>query len=141
MRRPPGDLAQDAFEPEPFPAEGWPHDRILLTAGTVRDMFLVEVGATLASKHRLTDDEISDLIEAVVDDLDRLSVEPSVGTRRIDDNVEFTVGVTIDEGEEFEALTLGLGVIKGAFDAAGIGTAKLVEPRDLRSRVMPLQPA
>lgn len=104
-------------------------------------MFLVEIDATLASDHRLSDDEVTDLIEAVVDDLDRSPVEPSVGTRRIDDDVEFTVGVTVDQKEEFDALTFGVGVVKAAFHAAGIGTEQLIVPRDLRSRVVPLQPA
>lgn len=76
-----------------------------------------------------------------MDDLDRLGDEPSVGTRRINDDVEFTVGVTVDEVEEFNALASGAGLIKAAFHAAGIGTAQLIVPRDLRSRVAPLQPA
>jgi hypothetical protein len=104
-------------------------------------MFLVEIDATLASDHRLTDDEITDLIEGVVDDLDRLPVEPSVGTRRVDDEVVFNVVVTVDEEEEFGALAFGVGVIKAAFHASGIGTAQLIVPRELRSRVIPLQPA
>lgn len=103
-------------------------------------MFLVEVNVTLASDHRLTDDEITDLIEDLVDDLDHLQVEPSVGTRRIDDNVEFIVGVTVDQEGEFEALAFGLGIIKAAFQAAGIGAAQLV-PHDVRSRVLRLLPA
>ncbi|HUP70898.1 MAG TPA: hypothetical protein VM142_13955 [Acidimicrobiales bacterium] len=103
-------------------------------------MFLVEVKVTLASDRRLTDDEITDLIEDLVDDLDEAPVEPSVGTRRIDDNVEFTVGVTVDQQEEFEALAFGVGIIKSAFQVAGIGAAQLV-PHDLRSRVLPLQAA
>ncbi len=72
--------------------------------------------------------------------LDRLGDEPSVGTRRIGDDVNFAVGVTVDEEEEFDALTSGVGVIKAAFHAAGIGTAQLIAPRDLRSGVVPLQP-
>jgi hypothetical protein len=107
----------------------------------VIDMFLVEIDATLSSGRRLTDDEITDMIERVVDDLDRLPVEPSVGTRRVGDEVNVTVGVAVDQAEEFEALTFGVAVVRAAFHAAGIGTAGLVVPRDLRSRVVPLQPA
>ncbi|HVE46552.1 MAG TPA: hypothetical protein VNA57_07375 [Acidimicrobiales bacterium] len=103
-------------------------------------MLLVEVNVTLVSDHRLTDDDITDLIEDLVDNLDHSPVEPSVGTRRIDDHVEFIVGVTVDQDEEFEALAFGVGIIKAAFQAAGMGAAQLV-PHDLRSRVLPLQAA
>lgn len=115
-------------------------DPHLLKAVTVRAMFLVEIEAMVASGHRLSDDEITGLVESVVDDLDRLPVEPSVATRRVDNDVRFTVGVTVDEVEEFDALTLSVGIIKAAFYTAAIGTAELV-PHDLRCRVMPLQPA
>lgn len=101
-------------------------------------MLLVEVNVTLDSDHRLTDDEITDLIEELVEDLDHLPVEPSVGTRRIDDNIELIVGVTVDKDEEFGALVFGVGIIKAAFQATA--TAQLVS-HDLRSRVLPLQAA
>ncbi len=104
-------------------------------------MFLVEIEVVLGMGRKLDDEEITDLIEAVVDDLDQLSVEPSVGTARIGDDVKFTVAVTLDEPEEFEALTAGLGAVKAAFQAAGVGTSPFGVPRDLRSRVEPLQPA
>ena len=79
----------------------------MLEAGTVTGMFLVEVVATLGSDRRLTDDEITDMIETVVDELDRLPLEPSVGTVRMGDNVEMTVSVTVDEREEWDALAYG----------------------------------
>ena len=104
-------------------------------------MFLVEIEVVLGTGRRLGDEEITALIEAVVDDLDRLPLEPSVGTCRVGDDVRFTVGVTVDQEEEFEALTAGVAAVKAAFHAAGVGTAGLVVPRDLRSRVVPLQPA
>ena len=85
--------------------------------------------------------EITDLVEAVVDDLDRRPQEPSVGTCRVSDDVRFTVGVTVDRDEEFEALSDGVGAVKAAFHAAGIGTAGLGVTRDLRSHVEPLQRA
>jgi hypothetical protein len=104
-------------------------------------MFLVEIEVVLGMGRRLDDEEITDLIEAVVDDLDQLSVEPSVGTARLGDDVRFTVGVTVDQAEEFEALAAGVSAVKAAFHAAGIGTSGLGVPRNLRSRVEPLQPA
>lgn len=103
-------------------------------------MFLVELDATVGSGRRLSDDEITDLIEQIIDDLDGLPVEPSVRTSRVGDDVDFTVGVIIDASEEFEAMSMGAIQMKAAFHAAGIGTAGL-ELRDLVSRVQPLQPA
>jgi hypothetical protein len=104
-------------------------------------MFLVEIEVVVGMGRRLGDDEITDLIEAVVDDLDRQPLEPSVGTARVGDDVRFTVGATLDRDEAFEALSDGVAAVRAAFHAAGIGTAALGVPRDLRSRVEPLQPA
>jgi hypothetical protein len=104
-------------------------------------MFVVEVAATLGARRRLSDDEISDLIEALVDDLDRLSLEPSVGMSCDGNDADVTVTVTIGEADELEALTLGVTAINAAFQSAGIGTAGLITPRDLHSRVLPLQSA
>lgn len=103
-------------------------------------MYLVEVVAPLTIGRRITEDEVCGLMDTVVDDLDELDVEPSVGTCRVGDDVEFTVDVTVDEDDEFEALTVGLAAIKAAFHAAGVGTANFPVSRDLRSRVVP-QPA
>lgn len=104
-------------------------------------MFLVDIVATLGSDHRLADDEITDIIEAVVDDLDRLLLDPSVGTVRVGDDVEIAVSVTVDESEEWDALSTALSAAKAAFLAAGIGTEGVVVPRDLRSQVKPRQAA
>lgn len=104
-------------------------------------VFRVETNVTLDGGGRLDDDEVTDLIEVVIDELDRLTIEPSVGTERLGTDLHIAVEVTVDEDEEFDALTLGLAAIKAAFQAAGIGTAGMVVPRDLRSRVLPLQAA
>jgi hypothetical protein len=107
----------------------------------VIDMFQVEIAATLGSGRRLTDDEITDMIESVVDDLDQLVLDPSVGTIRVGDDVVITVSAAVDEREEWDALAAGVSAVKGAFRAAGIGTAGFAVPRDLRSQVTPLQAA
>lgn len=103
-------------------------------------MFLIEVIALVGTPRRLSDEEITDIIQIVVDDLDVRSLEPSVGSVRIGDDLEITVGVILDETEEFEALVRATRAVKGAFQSAGIGAAGMV-PRDLRSRTTPLQPA
>lgn len=104
-------------------------------------VFLVEIDLNLDSSRRLTDDEITDLIESLVDGLDGVDAEPSVGTERMGQDLHITVGVTVDVDEEFDALARGVALIKTAFESAGIGTAGLVVPRDLQSRVLPLQAA
>ncbi len=103
-------------------------------------MFLVEIEAVVGMGRRLSDDDITDLMEAIVDDLDDLTLEPSVGTCRVGDDVKFTVGVVVDREEEFDALSDGVSAVKAAFHSAGIGTARLFVPRELHSRVL-AQPA
>jgi hypothetical protein len=110
-------------------------------AGTVSVMFLVEVIATLACDQRLTDYEITDLIESVVDQLDEQALAPSVGTARVGDDVEIRVVVTMPDPVGWEALTQGLAAVRDAFRAADIGPVGVGTPRDLRSHLTPLQPA
>lgn len=104
-------------------------------------MFLVEIDVTLRTDRRLSDDEITDLIETLVDELDGQPIEPSVGTQRVGDDLRVTVGVTVDVEAQFDAMALGVTAINAAFHAAGVGTASLAGPRDLHSRVLPLQAA
>jgi hypothetical protein len=103
-------------------------------------MFMVEIEATLGTGRRLTDDEISDLIEHVVDDLDRLAVSPSIGTQRVGDDLRVEIGVTVDEPDELDALASALALVKSAFAIAGMGARGAASPRGVRSRVGP-QPA
>ena len=104
-------------------------------------MYLVEVVATLGCDRHLTDDEITSMIEVVVDELDKQSLEPSVGTARVGDDVEFTVVVTMPDPAGWEALTEGLAAVRRAFRAVDAGPVGLGSPRDVRSHATPLQPA
>ncbi len=93
---------------------------------------------------RLTDDEITDLIEIIIDVLDGMAVEPSVGTCRAGDDIDMTIGVVVDDEGQFEALRHGAAIISVALQAViGVEGARLVMPRDdpLRSSVRVLQPA
>ena len=107
-------------------------------------MFCVEVDVRLGSTGTpLSDDEITDLIEKVVDELDHLPVEPSVGTARAGDDIDMTIGVVVDDEDQFEALRHGVAIIRTGLHAAGMGTAGLVVPRDelMRSSVRALEAA
>lgn len=108
-------------------------------------MFLVEMDLRLGSSATpLTDDEISDLIEEVVDELDDVPVSPSVGTRRVGEDIEMTIGVVVDDDDQFEALRHGAAIISaGLHSIIGSGPDRHVVPRDagLRSSVRVLQSA
>jgi len=92
-------------------------------------MFLVEMDVRLGFASRpMTDDEITDLIERLVDELDRLPVEPSVGTARAGDDVDMTVGVVVDDDDETSALRHGAAIIRTALEAVGMDTAKMSFP-------------
>ncbi len=77
----------------------------------------------------------------LVDDLEKAGLDPSVETRRLGDDVEVSVRLNTADDHEVDALEHAIVALKTAFHAAGIGTAGLIAPRDLRSRVLPLQPA
>ena len=101
-------------------------------------MFSLEVVALLRAGRPLGDDEVTDLIEAVVDELDRAGGDPSVGTSRVGPDVEMTVTVAVDGDDQWDALGRGVDAVRSAFRAAGIGGAGVVAPVDLRSHVRPL---
>ena len=101
-------------------------------------MFSLEVVARLSAGRRLSADEVTDLVEAVVDELDLVGGDPSVGTARVGADIEMTVTVAVDGGDEWDALGRGVDAVRSAFRAAGIGGTGAVAPVDLRSHVRPL---
>jgi hypothetical protein len=107
---------------------------------TKRGMYVVEASAVLSPGRHLTDDEITDLIEAVIDDLDTTTVDPSVSTVRDGDDVRVTVSVTVDGGDPFAALAGASEAMLAAFHAAGVAVEGAIAAGDLRSEVRPLQP-
>ena len=60
----------------------------MLNTGTVGNMFTVVMSVRIAAPRRPTEGEITDLIEAVVDNLDAVGMEPDVSTSRAGDDVE-----------------------------------------------------
>ena len=103
-------------------------------------MYTVEASAVLSPGRPLTDDEITDLIEAVIDDLDATTADPSVGTIREGDDVQVTVAVTVDGADPFAALATASAAMLAAFHAAGVAVGGVLEAGGLRSVVRPLQP-
>lgn len=89
-------------------------------------MSVIEMVGVLSGAGRLTDDEITDLIETIVDRLDAEAIDPSVGTTRHGNDVELTVEVTIAGQHDMEALTTGSAAVVAAVRAAGI---ELSRPR------------
>jgi hypothetical protein len=104
-------------------------------------MYTVEASAVLSPGRYLTDDEITDLIEAAIDDLDTTTVDPSVGTVREGDDVRVTVSVTVDSSDPFAALARASEAMLAALQAAGVAVEGTISAGDLRSEVRLLQSA
>jgi hypothetical protein len=102
-------------------------------------MFTVEASAVLSPGRRLTEDEITDLVEAIIDDLDTTTVDPSVGTVRDGCDVRVTVSVSIEASDQFAALARASEAMVGAFHAAGLVVDGSLAAEGLRSEVRRLQ--
>ncbi len=81
-------------------------------------MLTIDAKALLAPPRPFTDDELTDLIAAVVDDLDARVIDPSVSTTRSDSGVVVEVSMTIDTNDPWTAQAAALAAMRGAFDAA-----------------------
>jgi len=81
-------------------------------------MLTIDARALLDPPRPFTDNELTDLIAAVIDDLDIRVLEPSVGTYRSDSGVGIEVSMTIDTDDPWEAQAAALAALRGAFDGA-----------------------
>jgi hypothetical protein len=81
-------------------------------------MLTIDAKALLDPPRPFTDDEITDLIAAVVDDLDARVIDPSVSTFRSDSGVRVEVSMTIDTDDPWVAQATALAAMREAFDAA-----------------------
>lgn len=97
---------------------------------------LVELDARLTPHERLSDETITDIIAAVVDALDALAVEPSVGTTRVGEAVDFTVAVIVEAANEMAAVRVAAPLIENAFSHARLDTSELFGGLRLRSSVL-----
>jgi hypothetical protein len=111
----------------------------MLTAVTVNSMYTVEASVVLSPGRYLAEEEITDLIEAVIDELDTTTIGPSVSTVRDDADVRVTVSVTVDSRDQFAALATASEAMLGAFHAAGLAAEGIIAARELHSEVRPLQ--
>ncbi len=71
-------------------------------------------------------DEVSDLLVALVDELDALGIEPEVSSAVAESDLHVRiVAEFVFGGDPFEAMEYVLVKVKTAFHAAGIGTAAI----------------
>jgi hypothetical protein len=104
-------------------------------------MYMMEASVVLSPGRYLTDEEITDLIEAAIDDLDTTTVDPSVGTVRDGHDVRVAASVTVDGSDPFAALVRASEAMLAAPQAAGVAVEDTISARDLRSEVRLLQSA
>lgn len=81
-------------------------------------MLTIDARASLDPPHPFTDDELTELIAAVIDHLDARVLDPSVSTYRSDAGVQVEVSMTIDTDDPWEAQAVALAAMRDAFDAA-----------------------
>jgi hypothetical protein len=81
----------------------------------------LEASAQLVPPRPLTEDEVTDLIAVIIDELDGALTDPSVGTFTDDaGNVRFTVTMDVDAADDYQARARAAAAVRDAFKAAGI---------------------
>lgn len=83
-------------------------------------MLTIDARAQLDLPRPFSDEEITDLIEAVIDDLDTRVIDPSVSTCRTDSEVVVVIEVsmTFDTDNPWIAQGAALKAMRESFDAA-----------------------
>ena len=81
-------------------------------------MLTIDARALLDPPRPFTDDELTELIAEVIDDLDTRVLDPSVSTYRSDAGVQIEVSMTIDTDDPWQAQAAALDALRAAFDAA-----------------------
>jgi hypothetical protein len=114
----------------------------LLEAARVRYVYKVEASAILSPGRLLSEDEVTDLIDVVIDalDMDANILDPSVSTAIDGDGVRITVSVNVDSQDQFTALATAANAMESAFTSAGVAKIEgMPGASDLRSEVRLLQ--
>jgi hypothetical protein len=112
------DDAQDTQVEQPFQEQGRLDDQAVLDAARGRVMLTIDARTLLDPPRPFTDDELTELIAKVIDDLDARVLDPSVSTYRSDAGVQIEVSMTIDTDDRWEAQATALAAMRDAFDAA-----------------------
>ncbi len=81
-------------------------------------MLTIDAQAWLDLPREFSEDELSDLIATVIDDLDERVLDPSVGTTRTQKGTQIRVSMTIDTEDRWVATQRALTALREAFDAA-----------------------
>lgn len=81
-------------------------------------MLTIDARAQLDLPRTFTDEELTDLVAAVIDDLDTRVLDPSVSTYRSDAGVTIEVSMTFDTDSPWKAQAEALNALRDAFDAA-----------------------
>jgi hypothetical protein len=81
-------------------------------------MLTIDAKALLAPLRPFTDDELTDLIAAVIDDLDTRVIDPSVNTCRSDSGVRVEISMTIDTDDPWVTQATAAAAMRDAFAAA-----------------------
>ena len=81
-------------------------------------MLTIDAKAVLMPSRPFSDDELTDLVAAVIDDLDARVIDPSVSTCRSDSGVRVEVSKTIDTDNPWVAQATAAAAMRDAFDAA-----------------------
>jgi hypothetical protein len=79
-------------------------------------MLTIDATAWLDLPREFTDEEISDLIAAVVDVLDARVLDPSVGTTRMGPETQVRVSMSFDTDDPWIAQQQALTALQDAFD-------------------------
>ncbi len=81
-------------------------------------MLTIDATAWLDLPREFTDDELSDLVAAVIDELDARVLDPSVGTTRTAEGTQVRVSMSFDTENPWIAQEQALTALRDAFDSA-----------------------
>jgi hypothetical protein len=87
-------------------AEGW---KLMLT---------IDAKAVLVPPRTFTDEELTDVMAAVIDDLDTRVIDPSVSLITEGEQLRVEVSMTIDTANAMTAVSVAAAAMRDAFDKA-----------------------
>jgi hypothetical protein len=119
LRAAPDDNAQDTSAEQSLQEQSGLDDQPVLNTAEGREVMLtIDARALLDPPRPFTADELTELIAAVIDDLDARVMDPSVSTYRSDSGVHVEVSMTVDTDNPWVAQATAAAAMRDAFDAA-----------------------